>query len=154
VDWDYHHGNSTEHFFYNDPSVFFFSTHDQFAYPWTGSPHKKGDGNGLGYNVNVHMPCGTNDKEILEVYRTNLFERALKFKPDFILISAGFDSRRDDPLGCFDLSDEVFEDLTEIIVDIGNKFCDGRVLSILEGGYNIAGNSSATIKHINALKNF
>jgi len=152
VDWDYHHGNSTEHFFYNDPSVFFFSTHDQFAYPWTGSPHKKGDGNGLGYNVNVHLPCGTNDKEILEVYRTRLFERAIKFKPEFILISAGFDSRREDPLGCFDLSDEIFEDLTEIIVNIGNRFCDGRILSILEGGYNVKGNSSATIKHINALK--
>lgn len=152
VDWDYHHGNSTEHFFYNDPSVLFFSTHDQFAYPGTGSPKKKGSGNGLGYNINIHLPCGTNDKEILEVYRTKLFERAIEFKPDFILISSGFDSRKDDPLGCFNLSDDAFGELTKIVVNIGNKFCDGRILSILEGGYNITGNSSAAIKHINTLK--
>ena len=114
--------------------------------------NKKGDGNGLGYNVNIHMPCGTNDKEILEVYRTKLFERAIEFKPDFILISSGFDSRKDDPLGCFNLSDDAFGELTKIIVNIGNKFCDGRILSILEGGYNITGNSSAAIKHINTLK--
>ena len=154
VDWDYHHGNSTEHFFYDDPSILFFSTHDQFAYPGTGSPEKKGRGNGLGYNVNIHLPCGTNDEKILKIYRTKLFEKAIKFKPDFVLISAGFDSRKEDPLGCFDLSDEAFEGLTKVVVNIANQFCDGRILSVLEGGYNIVGNSSAAIKHINTLKNF
>ena len=152
VDWDYHHGNSTEHFFYDDPSVLFFSSHDQFAYPGTGSPEKKGRGNGLGFNVNIHLPCGTNDEKILEIYRTKLIEQTIMFRPDFVLISAGFDSRKEDPLGCFNLSDEAFEGLTRIIVNIANKFCDGRILSILEGGYNIKGNSSAAIRHINALK--
>ncbi len=108
----------------------------------------------MGYNINIHLPCGTNDEKILKIFRTRLFEQATNFKPDFILISAGFDSRKGDPLGCFNLSDEAFEGLTKVVVNIANQFCDGRILSILEGGYNITGNSSAAIKHINTLKNF
>ncbi len=151
VDWDYHHGNSTEYFFYDDPSVLFFSSHDQYAYPGTGSPLKKGKNRGLGYNINVHLPCNTTDKEIIDVYKKKLLPIVKKFKPEFILISAGFDSRVDDPLGCYKVTDNGFSELTKIVLNIANKFCDGKILSILEGGYNLDGNASAAIAHIKEL---
>ena len=153
VDWDYHHGNATEHFFYNDPSVLFFSTHDQFAYPGTGSPKRKGNGKGLGFNINVHLPCKTKDEQIIKVFDQILVPKAHKFKPDFILISAGFDSRINDTLGCFDLSDDCFRKLTKILKNLSKLYCDNRILSILEGGYNLTGNAKATIAHINELNN-
>ncbi len=154
VDWDYHHGNSTEFFFYKDPSILFFSTHDVNAYPRTGFENRKGKGEGKGFNINVHLPCGTQDKKILGVFKNILLKKANKFKPEFILISAGFDSRKDDPLGCFNISDQGFKRLTEIVMTIAQKFCNGRVLSILEGGYNIEGNALAACAHIDILNNF
>ncbi len=153
VDWDYHHGNSTEYFFYNDPSILFFSTHDQFAYPGTGSPKRRGEGKGLGFNINVHLPCKTKDKEIIKVFNKKLVPNVHKFKPDFILISAGFDSRINDNLGCFDLSDNCFRQLTKILVKLSKLYCNNRILSILEGGYNLDGNAKATLTHIDELNN-
>ena len=154
IDWDYHHGNSTELFFYNDPSVLFFSTHDAKAYPRTGSPDRTGSGKGEGYNVNIHLPCGTNDKKIISIYEKKLVKKANIFKPDFILISAGFDSRKDDPLGCFNISDKGFKTLTTIALQIAENHCNGRLLSILEGGYNIMGTAKAAVSHIETLNNF
>ncbi len=154
IDWDYHHGNSTEYFFYEDPTVFFFSTHDANAYPGTGSPEKTGDGKGKGFNMNIHLPCGTKDKTIINVFKNELVKKANFFKPDFILISAGFDSRKDDPLGCFNLTDKGFESLTRIVMNIASTHCNGRLLSILEGGYNLQGNAKATAAHIKILNNF
>ena len=153
VDWDYHHGNSTEYFFYNDPTVLFFSTHDQFAYPGTGSPERRGNGKGLGFNINVHLPCKTKDEQIVKVFDQILVPNVHKFKPDFILISAGFDSRINDTLGCFDLSDDCFRRLTKILTNLSKIYCDNRILSILEGGYNLDGNAKATIAHIEGLNN-
>lgn len=154
IDWDYHHGNSTEFFFYDDPSVLFFSTHDQFAYPGTGSPERKGSGPGFGYNINVHLPCGANDKDIIEKFTKVLIPAAKKFEPDFIIISAGFDSRKDDLLGCFKISDKGFFLLTNIVLKIAEEYCSGRLISVLEGGYNLEGNAKATISHIKALSQF
>ena len=154
IDWDYHHGNSTELFFYNDPSVLFFSTHDANAYPRTGSPERTGDGKGKGYNVNIHLPCGTTDKKIISTYENILVKKANIFKPDFILISAGFDSRKGDPLGCFDISDKGFKTLTTIALQIAENHCNGKLLSILEGGYNAEGTAKAAVTHIETLNNF
>ena len=153
VDWDYHHGNSTEYFFYNDPTVLFFSTHDQFAYPGTGSPKRQGNGEGFGFNINVHLPCKTKDEQIIKVFNQILIPKVHKFKPDFILISAGFDSRKNDTLGCFDLSDDCFRKLTKIIKNLSERYCENRILSILEGGYNLDGNAKASITHIDELNN-
>tara|TARA_B100000963_G_C22610213_1_gene664517 strand:- start:692 stop:1687 length:996 start_codon:yes stop_codon:yes gene_type:complete len=153
VDWDYHHGNSTEHFFYSDPNVLFFSTHDQFAYPGTGSPERRGNGEGLGFNINVHLPCKTKDEQILKVFNQILIPNVHKFKPDFILISAGFDSRINDTLGCFNLTDNCFRKLTRILAKLSKLYCENRILSILEGGYNLDGNAKATLTHIGELNN-
>ena len=152
IDWDYHHGNSTEAMFYDDPSVLFFSTHDKFAYPGTGDPSKKGRGDGVGFNINVHLPCGTNDKMIIDTFNSVLLPATRKFKPNLVLVSAGFDSRTDDLLGCFDITDSGFIRLTKIVMNIANEFCDDRLVSILEGGYNLEGNAKAVIAHTSTLE--
>jgi acetoin utilization deacetylase AcuC-like enzyme len=152
IDWDYHHGNGTEWAFYSDPSVLFFSTHDQNAYPGTGSPQKKGRGEGEGLNINVHLDCGSGDSEILAAFDNNLTPAVMEFKPDLILISAGFDSREDDLLGCFSISDDGFYQLTRWVMSLAQELCESRIISILEGGYNIEGNASAVISHLDALR--
>ncbi len=151
IDWDYHHGNSTEAIFYSDPSVLFFSTHDQFAYPGTGEPGKRGEGKGHGFNVNIHLPCGTGDDEILSVYHEKLVPLAAQFKPELVLVSAGFDSRHDDLLGCFDITDQGFRKLTGLAIEIADKYSQGRLVSILEGGYNLEGNASAMYAHLETM---
>ncbi len=151
VDWDYHHGNSTEGLFYNDPDVLFFSTHDLYAYPGTGDPGRTGVGRGKGFNINVHLPCGTNDQLILKTYEEILLPKVEIFRPELILISAGFDSRKDDTLGCFEVSDEGFIKLTKLIMSIAANYSNNKILSILEGGYNVKGNAQASIAHLKAL---
>ena len=154
IDWDYHHGNSTEYFFYKDPTVLFFSTHDQFAYPLTGDPRKKGDGPGKGFNINVHLPCGTSDNDILHSFEKYLLSPAEQFKPELILISAGFDSKENDPLGCFKVSNNGFIKLTEFVMRLAKKYSNNRIISLLEGGYNLPGNASAVVSHVKTLMNY
>lgn len=151
VDWDYHHGNGTEAVFYNDPDVLFFSTHDYYAYPLTGDPARRGEGAGEGYTINVHMDCGDGDMEFIDVFNSMLVPAADKFEPELILISAGFDSREDDLLGCHKVTDQGYAKLTRIVKQLADKHCQGRLVSILEGGYNIAGNASASAAHLSAL---
>lgn len=151
VDWDYHHGNGTESAFYDDPSVLFFSTHDYYAYPGTGDPERKGEGAGKGYNINVHLPCGTTDRMIMEAFRKHLLPAARTFQPDMILVSAGFDSRRNDLLGCFEVTDSGFTSLTRMVMQLADEYCDGRLVSVLEGGYTPSGLASATVAHVNTL---
>lgn len=151
VDWDYHHGNGTEWAFYSDPSVLYFSTHDTFAYPGTGSPERRGEGEGEGFNINVHLGCGAKDADIIDAFTQELLPAADVFKPDLIIISAGFDSRQDDLLGCHDITDQGFATLTKIMKELADKHCLGKVVSLLEGGYNIQGNASAAISHLSEL---
>ena len=151
VDWDYHHGNGTEWAFYSDPDVLYFSTHDMFAYPGTGSPSKTGEGAGEGFNINVHLECGATDSDIVQAFEQKLLPVIDDFSPELILISAGFDSRQDDLLGCHQISDQGFVTLTEMLKTIADKHCDGRIISVLEGGYNIQGNASAVTAHIKSL---
>lgn len=151
IDWDYHHGNGTEWAFYDDPSVLFFSTHDQFAYPGTGDPRRTGSGAGLGLNINVHLDCGSTEQAVIEAFEQHLVPVLAIFRPQLILISAGFDSREDDVLGCFSISDAGFVKLTEWVMALAEQTCEGRVVSVLEGGYNIQGNAKAALAHLQAL---
>ncbi len=151
IDWDYHHGNGTEFAFYEDPSVLFFSTHHWFAYPGTGDPSKEGAGDGLGYTINAPLQPGADDKEIQTVWEKNLLPRVETFKPDFIFISAGFDSRIEDILGCFAISDDGFARLTKMALNLAKTHCDGRLISTLEGGYNAHGQALAVAAHFKAL---
>ncbi|MFW5447968.1 MAG: histone deacetylase [Methylophagaceae bacterium] len=151
IDWDYHHGDGTEWAFYTDPSVLYFSTHDMFAYPGTGFPSRIGKYEGEGLNINVHLDCGSTDSDIIKAFKNKLLPVAEKFKPDLILISAGFDSRQDDLLGCFNISNYGYIILTQMVKTIANKHCHGEIVSMLEGGYNLEGNASAVTAHITTL---
>ena len=151
VDWDYHHGNSTEWAFYDDPSVLFFSTHRLHAFPGTGQAEKRGEGKGLGFNINVPLKSGAEDKDIISAFEEKLLPAVKSFKPELVLISAGFDSRKDDRLGNFKVTDEGFIKLTEIMMDIAEKHCHSRLVSVLEGGYNLQGLALATEAHLKTM---
>jgi acetoin utilization deacetylase AcuC-like enzyme len=147
IDWDYHHGDGTEALFYEDPSVFYFSTFDPDAYPGTGSPLRKGSGAGTGFTANHPLRCGATDEDVLAIYRDHLIPVADRFRPDFVLVSAGFDSRVDDLLGCFRFTDDGYRRMTGVVADIARRHCGGRLVSCLEGGYNVAGLASAAMAH-------
>lgn len=148
IDWDYHHGNGTEDAFYDDPSVLFFSTHKWRAYPGTGNPARLGSGAGHGYNLNVDLPAGADDKDVLESWEKRFLPLAEAFAPDLVLISAGFDSRRDDWLGDFRFSDDAFARMTRMAMQLAAGKARGRVVSLLEGGYNPEGVASGVLAHL------
>jgi acetoin utilization deacetylase AcuC-like enzyme len=147
ADWDVHHGNGTQDAFYTDPSVLFFSTHQYPWYPGTGADDETGEGAGKGFTINCPLPAGSGAKEIVGAFREKLVPKAHDFSPDLVILSAGFDSRAGDPLGRFTLTDEDFADLTAIMLEIGK----GKLVSALEGGYNLSGLGSAAAAHVKAL---
>ena len=151
IDWDYHHGNGTQNAFYDDPTVLFYSSHDWQAYPGTGDPSLEGEGEGSGLNINVHLECGAKDVDMLRAWDKKLLPAAAKFEPDFVIVSAGFDSRKEDTLGCFDVTDDAFRRMTRTAMDVADQYCDGRLVSLLEGGYNIDGLAKATVAHVSTL---
>jgi acetoin utilization deacetylase AcuC-like enzyme len=151
LDWDVHHGNGTQDIFYDDGSVFFFSTHQSPLYPGTGAADETGIGAGEGTTLNCPLPAGSGRREIFGAFENKLLPAMEKFRPEFVFISAGFDSRRGDPLGDFTLGDEDFADLTKQMLDLANEHAKGRVVSVLEGGYNLAGLASAATAHVRAL---
>jgi acetoin utilization deacetylase AcuC-like enzyme len=151
VDWDVHHGNGTQDIFYEDGSVLFFSTHQYPWYPGTGAEDETGAGRGKGLMVNCPLPARSGREAIWEAFQTRLLPALDRFPPDLILISAGFDSRIGDPLGLFRLTDRDFHDLTLLLADAAEKYCDGRLVSVLEGGYNLEGLAHAVEAHVRAL---
>ncbi len=151
IDWDYHHGNGTQNAFYDDPTVLFYSSHDWQAYPGTGDPSLEGKGEGSGLNINVHLECGSKDVDMLRAWDKKLLPAAAKFEPDFVIVSAGFDSRKDDPLGCFDVTDDAFRRMTRTAMDVADQYCGGRLVSLLEGGYNVDGLAKAATAHVSTL---
>ena len=152
VDWDVHHGNGTQDVFYEDDSVLFLSTHQSPWYPGTGNREETGKGKGLGYTLNFPFPAGSGRKEIVEgAFGLDLPKKIGGFRPELILISAGFDSRRGDPLGQFLLQDKDFADLTKLLVGLANEHCKGKIVSVLEGGYDLDGLAKAATAHFKAL---
>ncbi len=151
VDWDVHHGNGTQEIFYRDPGVFFFSTHQWPLYPGTGRANETGDGPGLGTTMNFPLPAGSGRAEILGAVQNSLAPIMDRFRPEFVLISSGFDSRTGDLLGRFTLTDEDFSDLTATVMELANRYAGGRLVSALEGGYNLEGTASAAAMHVSAL---
>jgi acetoin utilization deacetylase AcuC-like enzyme len=151
ADWDVHHGNGTQDIFYADPSVYFFDTHQHPLYPGTGSAAETGSGPGEGFTRNCPFPAGAGRREIVGAFADLLVPAADAFRPDLVLVSAGFDSRIGDPLGGFRLTDDDFAELTAIVRGIAARHCDGRLVSTLEGGYALDGLASAAVAHVGGL---
>ena len=143
VDWDLHHGNGTQHAFYEDQAVLYFSTHQFPYYPGTGNLTENGRGAGLGYTVNVPLRPGADDQLYLDIFRKILQPVALKFRPELILVSAGFDIYSEDPLGGMAVTREGFACLTRVVMNIADVCCEGRLVMTLEGGYHVEGQSAA-----------
>ena len=150
IDFDVHHGNGTQDIFYDNKNILFISTHQYPYYPGTGSEKEKGKFNNI---CNIPLPAGTNSEEYL-----NAFEFALKklrdFRPEFILISAGFDGHNDDPLAQFKLETDDYYKITKRILETSKKFSNGKVVSILEGGYDLQALQDSTKRHVDALLEF
>ncbi len=151
VDWDVHHGNGTQDTFYEDDSVFFFSCHQSPWYPGTGARNETGRGKGLGSTMNRPLPAGTGMATIRRLFTDDLLPALDTFRPELVMISAGFDSRIGDPLGQFLLEDADFAELTTLLREIANRHAEGRIVSVLEGGYNLDGLSRAVAAHWRAL---
>ena len=139
IDWDIHHGNGTQHIFYDTSKVLYFSTHQYPFYPGTGAAEEVGSGEGKGYTVNVPMEPGMGDDEFIRIFEEILKPIIDQYKPEFILVSAGFDIYFEDPLGGMKVSPEGFAKLTRLLTDEADKICDGKIVFLLEGGYNLDG---------------
>ena len=151
LDWDVHHGNGTQHTFEEDPSVLFASTHQYPFYPGTGAWSETGTGRGRGATVNCPMPAGSDDKDYEAAFREKILPAIDDFKPEFIIISAGFDAHRDDPLGNVNLSTGFYGWMTARVMEMADKHAGGRIVSVLEGGYNLAMLPLCIEEHLKAL---
>ncbi len=151
IDWDVHHGNGTQNAFYNDPSVFYFSVHQWPHYPGSGASNETGSAEGMGYTLNVPLRAGSGDQEYVDAFVRQLIPAAEKFKPDFILISAGFDAHRDDPLAGMNVSEQGFTAMSDIVLKLAQYHCQGRLISMLEGGYHLKKLAGSVVAHLSVL---
>ena len=147
MDWDVHHGNGTQNSFYEDPSVLFISTHQYPFYPGTGAINEVGAGAGAGYTLNIPLPAGCSDREYMEVFQHVVVPAAEKFQPEWILVSAGFDPHRRDPLAGMNVTEEGFGSMAGALLAVAERFAEARIAFLLEGGYDLTGlrNSVATV---------
>ncbi|MZG29419.1 MAG: histone deacetylase [Nitrospinae bacterium] len=150
-DWDVHHGNGTQHSFYNDASVYYSSTHQYPFYPGTGAEGETGTSDGLGATLNLPMDAFSEDDDYLSAIEHKLIPEIQRYKPDLIIISAGFDAHRNDPLAQIQLTTDCFGEMTKLLMNAAKDVCDGRVLSMLEGGYDYDALSSSVRLHIQTL---
>jgi len=151
LDWDVHHGNGTQHTFDEDPSVLYVSTHQYPYYPGTGAYSETGIGRGEGSTLNCPMPAGAGDEQYLAAFKEKILPRIDAFSPEFIIVSAGFDAHADDPLADIDLSTEFFGWMTSRLMEAAEKHCGGRMISLLEGGYNVDKLPLCVAEHLQVL---
>ncbi len=151
VDWDVHHGNGTQHIFDRDNTVFYYSIHQFPYYPGTGSSEEKGLGEGEGFTLNRPLAIGSGDDVYLSSFEKDIQAVLDIFKPELIMISAGFDAHKDDPLAGMQVTQSGFFEMTKILTDISRQYCQGRIISMLEGGYNLQALANSVEKHLQAM---
>ena len=151
VDWDVHHGNGTQDAFWTDPQVGFLSIHRWPFYPGTGRADETGAGDALGTKCNVPIEFGTPRSEFLAAFRGKLEALAAKIKPELVIVSAGFDAHRDDPVGSLGLETEDFAPLTDAVLEVAEAYAGGRIVSVLEGGYNTGALAGCVALHLERL---
>ena len=150
VDFDVHHGNGTQAAFEDDPSVLFVSLHQhpRTCYPGSGHDHEVGEGAGRGFTLNIPFQPGAGDDEYLRAMDERVIPRLDDFRPDLLMISAGFDAHHDDPLAQIELSEDGFEQMTDRLVAAANRHCGGKIVSVLEGGYNLRALGRSVVRHL------
>ncbi|TLD42790.1 MAG: Acetylspermidine deacetylase [Candidatus Jettenia ecosi] len=151
IDWDVHHGNGTQDAFFNDPTILYFSMHRDPFYPGSGRKEESGRDNGEGFTINVPVPANIPSQRYIELFTDVIKQNADQFIPEFIIISAGFDTYKKDPIGGLNLDREDFRILTEIAIRTAQKYCNGRLVSCLEGGYNLSDLPLCIEAHLKAL---
>jgi len=152
-DWDVHHGNGTQHSFYSNSFVHYSSIHQYPFYPGTGDKNETGTGDGLGTTLNFPLNAFAGDSIYLDIIQNKLIPEIQNFKPELIIISAGFDAHEDDPLGQMKVSSDCYGQMTKMILKVADEVCDGRLLSMLEGGYNYKALADSVYKHVKILVN-
>jgi acetoin utilization deacetylase AcuC-like enzyme len=152
LDWDVHHGNGTQHTFEADPSVFYASLHQWPWYPGTGAAGERGVGAGLGATLNCPQAAGTGDREWLRALETQVIPALERFAPEFVLVSAGFDAHERDPLSYTRVTTDGFRRMTEVVTAFAASRCGGRVVSLLEGGYDLDALAESVEAHVAVLK--
>lgn len=151
VDWDVHHGNGTQDTFYKDEQVYFFSSHRFPFYPGSGDTDETGAGPGVGTKFNLPLPYGIARKEFLTRFENKLTDAAKKCQPELVLLSAGFDAHHEDPVGSLSLESEDFAQLTDLVRQVAKTYCGGKLVSLLEGGYNTARLAESVEIHLEGL---
>jgi acetoin utilization deacetylase AcuC-like enzyme len=151
VDWDVHHGNGTQDIFYEDGEIHFFSAHRSPFYPGTGDADETGKGKGLGAIFNLPVKFGTARREYLARFERMLLDAAKRCRPELVLISAGFDAHAQDPIGSLGLETEDFETLSKLVLGVAREHCGGKVVSLLEGGYNVNALADCVALHLSVL---
>jgi len=151
VDWDVHHGNGTQEIFYEDDSVLYVSLHQYPFYPGTGAKDERGRGQGEGFTLNIPMSAGSGEKEYIEAFDAEIIPKLNAFRPELVMISAGFDAHRDDPLAQINLTEHSYALFTEKIREVAERHCGRRIVSVLEGGYNLEALARSVEKHLEAL---
>lgn len=154
IDWDAHHGNGTQDIFEDDPGTYFCSIHEHptYCFPGTGRRMERGKGAGAGYTLNIPLRPHAGDAELVEAFEGEVVPEIDRFRPDLIMISAGFDAHRDDPIANLELSEASYVHMTSRICELAEKHCEGRIVSVLEGGYNGASLASSVTAHLKALQ--
>lgn len=152
VDWDIHHGNGTQHSFYDTDQVLYISTHQYPYYPGSGGVGEVGVGAGTGFTLNIPLGGGQRDREFVSIFQDIIVPVARKYRPELILVSAGFDTCGDDPLGTMGVSSAGFGDMTRILRALAEEVCSGRILMVLEGGYSLTGLRDGVVSVLEALR--
>ncbi len=151
IDWDVHHGNGTQHTFYDRDDVFYISLHRYPFYPGSGATAERGEGKGTGYTLNVPLPQGSKNGLFYTAFREKIIPALEKYRPEVIIITCGFDAHRDDPLGGMDLDETAFGEMTRQLVEVADNYAGGRILSFFEGGYSLSGNAVSLYCHLKEL---
>ena len=149
-DFDVHHGNGTQHFFEERSDIFFASIHQdpRTIFPGTGFACERGNGAGTGFTLNIPVSPGVGDEEYMQIFYNQALPTLMEYKPDFVLISAGFDAHLDDPLASLNLTERTFKELTRELKKVAEQYAGGRIMSLLEGGYNLNALASSVQEHI------
>jgi acetoin utilization deacetylase AcuC-like enzyme len=151
VDWDVHHGNGTQHILERDPDTFYFSVHQWPLYPGTGARHERGLGPGRGATLNCPLPPGSGDDAFLAALGDDLVAAADAFRPDFVIVSAGFDAHRADPLAQLEVTTSAYAEAAHIVREVAERHGRGRIVSVLEGGYDLDALGASVVAHLRAL---